>query len=302
MITCRDEIRLLGKYSEHSFDLSDSLSQPSERYRLDTEALSARICRRSLVTIALFFAATTVLLAQSLTRPQVTADVLQQGERLFGLHCGACHGPQGQGGLGPNLSSPELRRRLDADSLFETISDGIPGTEMPRARQLHSRQIWEIVSYVETLATIESAPLAGNPAVGRDIYFGKGNCASCHWLNGAGGRQGPDLTGIGLLRGASNLRESIVDPAAKLPPRFLIVNAVLNDGTSVQGLRLSEDPFTIQVRDYSQNLHSLVKADLRSLEKTAGRSTMPPYGELLSGSEVDNLVAFLATQRESETK
>jgi hypothetical protein len=97
------------------------------------------------------------------------------------------------------------------------------------------------------------------------------------------------------------LRESIVDPAAKLPPQFLIVNAVLNDGTSVQGLRLSEDPFTIQVRDYLQNLHSLVKADLRSLEKTADRSTMPSYGELLSAGEVDDLVAFLATQRESET-
>lgn len=292
----------MAKYDEHFFDLPDSLCRPSERCRLNSQALAARICRRSFVVVALFFATTAALFAQPQTRPEVTADVLQQGERLFGLHCGACHGPQGQGGLGPNLASPELRRRLDADALFGTISDGIPGTEMPRARQLHSRQIWEIVSYVETLATIESVPLAGNPAVGRDIYFGKGNCASCHWLDGSGGRQGPDLTGIGLLRGASSLRESIVDPAAKLPPGFLIVNAVLNDGTAVQGLRLNEDPFTIQVRDYSQNLHSLVKADLRSLEKTTGRSTMPSYGERLSASEVDDLVAFLATQRESETK
>jgi len=173
---------------------------------------------------------------------------------------------------------------------------------MPRARHLHSQQIWNIVSYVETLATIESAPLSGNPAAGREIYFGKGTCASCHWLDGTGGRQGPDLTSIGLLRGASSLRESIVDPGAKLPPQFLIVNAVLNDGTSVQGLRLSEDPFMIQVRDYSQNLHSLVKADLRSLEKTVDRSTMPAFGERLSASELDDLVAFLATRRESETK
>lgn len=172
---------------------------------------------------------------------------------------------------------------------------------MPRARQLHTQQVWNIVSYVEALATTEPAPVTGNPALGRDIYFGKGNCAACHWLDGAGGRQGPDLTGIGLLRGADNLRESIVDPAAKLPPGFLVVSAVRHDGTSVQGVRLREDPFTIQVRDYSQNLHSLVKAELSSLEKVAGRSTMPSYGELLSSAEVDDLVAFLATQRESES-
>ena len=43
------------------------------------------------------------------------------------------------------------------------------------------------------------------------------------------------------------------------------------------------------------------RADLRSLGKIADRSTMPSFGERLSASELDDLVAFLATQRESET-
>lgn len=292
----------MAKFSEHPCDPPDPLCQPWEYWHLNAYGLSTRIYRRLLVTVALLFAATGALFAQPRIRPEITSNVLRQGEHLFGIHCGGCHGLQGQGGLGPNLASPELRRGRDADSLFETISNGIPGTEMPRARQLHGQQVWRIVSYVESLATTQTIPVSGNVAVGRDIYFGKGNCSACHWLDGAGGRQGPDLTGIGILRGADNLRESIVNPAAQLPPRFLVVAAVRNDGTSVKGLRLSEDAFTIQIRDFSQNLHSLVKADLRSLEKTAGRSTMPSYGELLSASELDDLVAFLATQRESETK
>lgn len=276
--------------------------QQSQCWRLNARTLSVKICRRAFVTVALIFAATVVLFAQPRIRPEITSDVLRQGEQLFGIHCGGCHGPQGQGGLGPNLASLELRRGRAPDSLFDTISNGIPGTVMPRARQLHSQQVWNIVSYVESLATNETVPVSGNPTIGRKIYFGKGNCAACHWLDGAGGRLGPDLTDIGLIRGASNLRESIVDPAAQLPAGFLVVAAVRHDGSSVQGLRLSEDAFTIQIRDYSQDLHSLVKAELRSLEKTAGRSTMPSYGELLSAGELDDLVAYLATQRKSETK
>lgn len=291
----------MAKFIEHPFDRPDRLCQLSDRGRRSAHVPSAHICRQSFVAIALFFAAAGILFGQSRTRPETNPD-LRQGEHLFALHCGGCHGPQGQGGLGPNLASAELRRGRDADSLFETISNGIPGTEMPRARQLHSQQIWNIVSYVESLATTEAVQVSGNAAAGREVYFGKGNCAACHWLDGAGGRLGPDLTDIGMIRGASNLRESIVDPAAQLPAGFLVVAAVRHDGSSVQGLRLSEDAFTIQIRDYSQNLHSLVKAELRSLEKTAGRSTMPSYGELLSADELDDLVAYLATQRKSETK
>jgi cytochrome c oxidase cbb3-type subunit 3 len=257
-------------------------------------------CRWQFATIALFFAATTVMSAQFPTRPEITPEVLQQGELLFARHCGGCHGLQGQGGSGPDLTSPDLRRGREPDALFETISRGIPGTEMPRSAHLHAQEIWELVSYVETLAVIDNEPISGDTTHGRDIYFGKGNCAACHWLNGSGGRQGPDLTRIGLRRGATNLRDSLVNPSAKLPPRFLLVSAVRDDGTSVQGLRLNEDPFTIQVRDYSQNLHSLVKADLQSLERTAGRSSMPAYGDSLSAGELDDLVAFLAAQNDSE--
>lgn len=248
------------------------------------------------------FAAATILSAQSSVRPESTPTLLTQGERLFSIHCGGCHGPQGQGGLGPGLTGAMLRRGRDPDRLFVTISDGIPGTEMPRHRQLHTQEIWSVVAFVETLAMIESGPISGDPTHGRDIYFGKGNCVQCHWRDGSGGRLGPDLTGIGSIRGVASLRESLVAPSAKLPPGFVIVSAVRQDGTSVRGLRVNEDPFTIQVRDGSQNLHSLLKADLQSLEKTTGQSTMPAYGGVLSSNDLDDLVAFLATPNDSENK
>src|ERR1700674_1021621 len=41
----------------------------------------------------------------------------------------------------------------------------------------------------------------GDPARGKAIYEGKGDCASCHRINGVGGRLGPDLSDIGVPRG-----------------------------------------------------------------------------------------------------
>ena len=42
---------------------------------------------------------------------------------------------------------------------------------------------------------------AGDPARGKAIYEGKGDCASCHRINGVGSRLGPDLSDIGVPRG-----------------------------------------------------------------------------------------------------
>src|SRR5689334_9692276 len=41
----------------------------------------------------------------------------------------------------------------------------------------------------------------GDPARGKAIYEGKGDCASCHRINGVGSRLGPDLSDIGVPRG-----------------------------------------------------------------------------------------------------
>src|SRR5689334_15744789 len=50
------------------------------------------------------------------------------------------------------------------------------------------------------ILVLAQAP-AGDPARGKAIYEGKGDCASCHRINGAGGRLGPDLSDIGVPRG-----------------------------------------------------------------------------------------------------
>lgn len=228
-------------------------------------------------------------------RPEITEQEIADGKRLFDGHCAGCHGPGGRGALGPNLARPKLSRMTDAESLFLIIDLGVQGTEMPRGSQLHDREIWKITAYVESLGKLDPEPLPGDPAAGKRVYESKGNCAACHWLNGSGGRQGPELTEIGAARSVAHLRQAILEPSAAVPRGFMLVAATHKDGRRIQGVRLFDGPFSIQIRDFSDKLHSLMKSELAEVVKREGESSMPSYASTLSNTEIDDLVAYLAT-------
>ena len=70
------------------------------------------------------------------------------------------------------------------------------------------------------------------------------------------------------------------------------------DGTVVEGLRMGEDTFNLRIMDGEERLRSFAKASLRSVERIL-ESTMP--AEPLSDGERDDLVAYLASLRGSES-
>ncbi len=264
------------------------------------EAMSQHSKKRPLRLLAVALLAAAPLTAQLgrgpiPARPAVNQEEIAEGKRLFDGHCGGCHGPGGRGALGPNLARPKLSHVTDAESLFLVIDLGLEGTEMPGGWQLHDREIWKITAYVESLGKNEPEPLPGDAAAGKRLYESKGNCAACHWLNGSGGRQGPELSEIGASRSVAHLRESLLKPATALPQGFLLVTAVHSDGCRIQGVRLYDGPFSIQIRDFSDKLYSIPKSELSEVEKRRGESSMPAYGDMLSEKEVDDLVSYLAT-------
>jgi mono/diheme cytochrome c family protein len=109
--------------------------------------------------------------------------------------------------------------------LVGIVRNGIPGTEMPGfAVALTERMPWQTAAYVKSLGRTKPASLPGNAQRGAKVYESSG-CGSCHTVNGVGGISGPELTGIGALRGAPYLRESIVKPAAAHPTGYLVVRA-----------------------------------------------------------------------------
>jgi hypothetical protein len=61
-------------------------------------------------------------------------------------------------------------------------------------------------------------------------------------------------------------------------------------------VRLNEDSFSIQLRDYRDRIHSFWKSDLQGIRKDRKNSPMPPYVNLPPG-ELDDLLAYLSSLR-----
>jgi hypothetical protein len=78
-----------------------------------------------------------------------------------------------------------------------------------------------------------------------------------------------------------------------MPDAFLVIRVVTGEGTSITGIRLNEDTFTIQLRDYSDRIWSFDKSSLRELHKDWGKSPMPSYRGTFTGTELQDLIAYL---------
>lgn len=231
--------------------------------------------------------------------PSSRAD-LTAGQKLFENNCALCHGPKGEGGRGPMLTAAKLSRAPNDAALVRVISDGIRGTEMPGADVMSDREVRQTAAYVRSLGKTALKPVPGNPALGAEIYRSKGGCASCHSIKGEGGISGPDLTDVGARRSGAYLRESLVDPEAAVPDGYLLVKVVTKDGRSVTGVRVNEDSFSIQIRDDTGRSHSFWKHEIMQADKLRAKSPMPSYKGQLSESELTDLVAYLASLKESK--
>jgi len=143
-----------------------------------------------------------------------SADDLVEGERLYQIHCAGCHGPKGEGGRGTVLAATNLARASTEGALINIIARGIPGTEMLGAR-LEAQQVRQVAAWVRKLGQQPPPQIAGDARRGEQLYFGKGDCASCHAISTQGGVSGPDLTEIGLRRGSEYLRKALLEPEAK---------------------------------------------------------------------------------------
>jgi cytochrome c oxidase cbb3-type subunit 3 len=221
------------------------------------------------------------------------ADV---GRGVFRIYCSPCHGIRGQGARGPDLTQAISGAGKSDDDLFRIVSEGSPGTEMPGfAGALDDDNRWRAISYIRSIAKRRPAPLAGNPAAGRDLYWGKAGCAACHRIDLKGGRLGPDLSRIGSARSASYLRESVLTPSADITPGYNTIVVVQKDGKKITGVERGYDNFTAQLMDGKEEFHSFDKAEVASV-KLESRSLMPDtYGKLLSASELDDLLAYLSS-------
>jgi putative heme-binding domain-containing protein len=225
---------------------------------------------------------------------QYTQADIDRGARLYGANCAFCHGVNGDAISNVDLRGGKFRKATSDEELGRLIAAGIPGTAMP-PHKFETAELTGVVAYVRAMRDIDGPRVAlGDAARGKIIFEGKGACMGCHRVQGQGSRVAPDLSEIGAVRSPGALQKTLLDPTATMLPINRSVRAVTRDGRIINGRRLNEDTYSVQLINTEERLVSLAKADLKeyTVIKT---SPMPSYKDKLSAQELGDVVSYLLT-------
>lgn len=221
------------------------------------------------------------------------ADI-EAGARLYSSQCQSCHGPNGDQIGGIDLRRGQFRRSTSDEDLIKVITTGVPGTAMPPF-SLQPPEVGSVIAFIRAgFDPAGTAVKVGNAARGRQLFEGKGACASCHRVSGVGPRVAPDLSDVGAARTPAALQRTLLDPSAGMMPINRPVRVVMKDGRTLTGRRFNEDTFTVQLIDQQEKLHSLEKKDIRTLDVQT-TSPMPSYNGKLTTDELSDVIAYLIT-------
>jgi putative heme-binding domain-containing protein len=148
------------------------------------------------------------------------------------------------------------------------------------------------------LAEYESLLAGGDPARGKSLFFGnKATCSTCHQVDGAGGKVGPDLTRIGAVRTGAALLESVFLPSSTLAQGYESYTLATADGRVVTGVIARQSAGLVILRDSSGAESRFQRAEIEELRRSE-TSLMPEgLGRVLTREELKDLLAFLQAQK-----
>ncbi len=147
---------------------------------------------------------------------------LETGRQAYADNCARCHGVTGAGdGRDAARMNPKPRKLSEGvfkfrttasgtpptdQDLFTTISEGLPGSRLPKFQRLSEETRWQLVHYVKSLSPIfqdqkpepidlgkDPGPQKANLSHGKELYAQLG-CNACHGALGrADGPSAPAL-------------------------------------------------------------------------------------------------------------
>jgi cytochrome c oxidase cbb3-type subunit III len=222
--------------------------------------------------------------------PQSSAE----GQQIFAANCAACHGLDGSGTQrAPNIRGGSKIQQLPEAEILRIVSEGIPGTGMPSFRHLGATKMDAVVTYVETLqGGSHLAPLPGNPAHGKKLFFGDAGCSTCHTIAGTGGFIAPDLTVYAQNHSPERIEAAIRDRAQR-DSKLAVVSLTTTDGQAYRGIVRNEDNFSVQLQSMDGGFHFFRKTDLKRIEREPGSMMPSDYGSKLTRTQLDDLISFL---------
>ncbi len=119
--------------------------------------------------------------------PEIAAQQFSvSGPEIYQELCAQCHGLQGEGGIGPDISDPQYQEANTDQAIFDTINYGHNATAMIAWGEiLSSEQIQQLVTFIRQLRRTEVGP--GPTATPKPSSFSsdvmpifEAKCVFCH--------------------------------------------------------------------------------------------------------------------------
>ncbi len=137
---------------------------------------------------------------------------------------------------------------------------------------------------------LPAANREGSPQRGKELFAQ--NCGVCHLFYGAGGKVGPDLSGIGV-RAKDEILAEILDPNRSVEANYVLWTVETKSGDSLSGRLDTETQTSVELYDLQGQKHVFQRKDIASLE-ASNQSIMPTGLEQVGEQGLADILAYLA--------
>jgi PQQ-dependent dehydrogenase (methanol/ethanol family) len=215
----------------------------------------------------------------------------QEAPPLFKRTCSLCHGSDARGtDRAPTMvNSPQLHGLSDSEiaTIIQKGKGRMPAFPLPPS------DIEQLVRYIRSInTTASSAAVAGDPKAGESVFFGSGQCSSCHVVRGRGISNGPDLSNIANKMRLADMQQVLVNPSASMTAGYTMASVVLNDGTALRGFLRAQGSHDLVLQTKDGKLHPLLDSEYRTITPDP-HSAMPAFQG--TADQQRDLLAYLAT-------
>jgi mono/diheme cytochrome c family protein len=206
---------------------------------------------------------------------------VSRGQKIYQAQCSSCHGPEGEGGIGPALNNKNVLKNTQDEIFFSVIRSGVPSTQMPAwsvdyGGPLTDEDVRDAVAFIRAWEPTapEIVPVVIEPSAERGALLFASTCAVCHGENGAGTDRAPAINDSQRLAGLDNdwYRSVIKNgrPAKGMPTW----GTVLNPGQVDDLVALIESWRAGQAVTAAFDITELLNAAIYSLENQDAGSAL----------------------------
>ncbi len=178
----------------------------------------------------------------------------------------------------------------DLEKLFEAYPASVQVSAKPLLETLYRKQAARLLQ----LQQLEAKLKRGDVLHGRQLFFGKATCFSCHAVGAGGGNFGPDLTNIGEIRSRHDILEAILFPGASFAREHETVKVVTRTN-SYTGIIAEQLTDAVVIAAGPGSSIRVPQTDVVSIEPQHISMMPPGLDKMLTIEELSDLMAYLTS-------